>query len=58
MYMDIANMTLEQVSKVTSMLSTARLGAYLTTVCERTYLYAVPDENRSIWEEPMSMMEV
>ena len=51
MYMEIADMTLEQVSKVTSMLSNARLGAYLTTMGGHTFLYAVPDEQRVVWEE-------
>jgi len=59
MYMDIANMTLEQVSRVTSMLSSARLGAYLTSVGGHTFLYAVADESRSLWEDSMTMaMEV
>ena len=59
MYMDIANMTLEQVSRVTSMLSTARLGAYLMTMGGHTFLYAVADEDRMLWEDPMTMtMEV
>ena len=52
MYMDIANMTLEQVSRVTSMLSTAKLSAYLTRAGGHTFLYAVPDESRALWEEP------
>ncbi len=51
MYMDIASMTLEQVSKVTRMLSTARLGAYFTTVGGHTFLNAVPDEQRVVWED-------
>ena len=49
--MDIASMTLEQVSKVTRMLSTARLGAYFTTVGGHTFLNAVPDEQRVVWED-------
>jgi len=52
-------MTLEQVSRVTSMLSTARLGAYLMTMGGHTFLYAVADEDRMLWEDPMTMtMEV
>ncbi len=51
MYMEIADMTLEQVSTVTRMLSTARLGAYLTMVGGHTFLCAVPDEQRVIWDE-------
>lgn len=51
MYMEIADMTLEQLSKVTSMLSCARMGAYLTTVGGHTFLCAVPDEQRVVWEE-------
>ena len=41
MYMEIANMTLEQVSRVTELLSQARLGAYMQKVGRKTYLYAV-----------------
>ena len=51
MYMEIADMTLEQVSKVTSMLSCARMGAYLTKMGGHTFLCAVPDEQRVVWEE-------
>lgn len=55
MYMEIADMTLEQVSKVTSMLSSARLGAYLTTMGGHTFLYAVQDEQRVVWEEAAAL---
>ena len=51
-------MTLEQVSKVTSMLSTAKLGAYLTTMDGHTFLYAVPDEQRVVWEDLAMLAEV
>jgi hypothetical protein len=53
--MEIANMTLEQVSKVTSMLGTARLAAYLTSVGGHTFLYAVPDEQRVVWDEEFAL---
>ena len=43
---------MQLVSKVTSMLTSARLGAYLTAVGGHTFLYAVPDESRALWEEP------
>ena len=57
MYMDIADMTLEQVSKVTTMLTTARLGAYLTTVGGHTLLYTIPDDQRVVWED-LAIMDV
>lgn len=55
MYMEIADMTLEQVSKVTSMLSSARLGAYLTSVGGHTFLCAVQDEQRVVWDEEFAL---
>ncbi len=55
--MDIADMTLEQVSKVTTMLTTARLGAYLTTVGGHTLLYTIPDDQRVVWED-LAIMDV
>ncbi|GEM_PF-6179068 len=42
MYMDIANMTLEQLAGITSMLSQARLHAYMEKVGDHTFLFAVP----------------
>ena len=44
MYMDIANMTLEQLASITSMLSQARLNAYMEKVNGHTFLFAVPQE--------------
>lgn len=41
MYMEIADMTLEQLSSITSLLGQARLGAYMGKVGMKTYLYAV-----------------
>jgi hypothetical protein len=40
MYIDIANFTLEEVSKITQMLSTARLSAYLKCHDGQAFLYA------------------
>ena len=55
MYIDLANMTLEEVSRVTQMLSGARLAAYLQKVGEHTYLYAMADsEYRSIYEDVLT----
>lgn len=42
MYMEIADMTLEQLASITSMLSHARLGAYMGKVSGHTYLFAIP----------------
>lgn len=44
MYIDIANMTLEEVSKITQLLSSARVDAYLTKFGGHAYLYTVADE--------------
>jgi len=41
MYLDIANMTLEEVSRVCQSLSSAKMDAYLTKVGEGAYLYTV-----------------
>lgn len=41
MYVDIADMTLEEVSRVCQSLSSARLDAYLTKVGNNAYLYTV-----------------
>ncbi|MFH1307171.1 MAG: hypothetical protein ABIH83_05980 [Candidatus Micrarchaeota archaeon] len=53
MYIDIANMTLEEVGKITSMLSSARVDAYLTKVGENAYLYTVAKEEHKGVIEPM-----
>ncbi len=53
MYIDIADMTLEQVSKITQMLSTARLGAYLEKASGHAYLYAVADAEMNEVYEPV-----
>ncbi|MFA5108640.1 MAG: hypothetical protein WC492_03865 [Candidatus Micrarchaeia archaeon] len=57
MYIDIANMTLEEVSKVTSLLGSARIDAYLSKVGEHAYLYTVDKERYTRIMEPM-MVEV
>ena len=44
MYVDIADMTLEEVSRVCQSLSSARLDAYLTKVGDSAYLYTVDRE--------------
>ncbi|MDE1798696.1 MAG: hypothetical protein KGH63_04815 [Candidatus Micrarchaeota archaeon] len=46
-------MTLEQVSKITQMLSTARLSAYLEKASGHAYLYAVADEEMNGVLEPV-----
>ena len=45
MYLDIANMTLEEVSKVCQSLSSAKMDAYLTKVGGGAYLYTVDRKN-------------
>jgi hypothetical protein len=44
MYMDIANMTLEQLARITGLLSQARLNAYMEKVGNHTFLFAIPPE--------------
>jgi len=44
MYVDIADMTLEELSAVCRSLSSARLDAYLTKVGDSAYLYTVDRE--------------
>jgi len=41
MYIDIANMTLEEVGRICRSLSSARMEAYLTKVGGNAYLYTV-----------------
>jgi len=53
MYIDIANMTLEEVSKITRALSSARVDAYLTKMGEGAYLYTVDKERYSEVAEPI-----
>lgn len=44
MYMDVANMTFEQLARITSMLSQAKLSAYMENMGNHTYLFAIPRE--------------
>lgn len=44
MYIDIADMNMEEVSRITQALSSARLAAYLQKVGEHAYLYAVEEK--------------
>ncbi|MFH1095167.1 MAG: hypothetical protein V1728_03035 [Candidatus Micrarchaeota archaeon] len=46
MYIELANMTLEEVSKITQVLTCARLGSYLRRMGEHTYLHTF-DENEA-----------
>ena len=41
MYLDIADMTLEEVNKICQSLSSAKMDAYLTKVGNGAYLYTV-----------------
>ena len=55
MYMEIADMTLEQLASITSLLGQARLGAYMEKVGRKTYLYTVDDsEYRSAFDSAFS----
>lgn len=47
MYMEVANMTLEQLNRISSMLGQARMAAHMEKVGRRTYLYAVDEEDFS-----------
>ena len=49
MYLDIANMTLEEVSRICQSLSSAKMDAYLTKVGGGAYLYTV--DRREYQEE-------
>lgn len=53
MYIDIADMTLEEVSRISQALSTSRLAAYLQKVGEHAYLYAVEERDYKGVHEPM-----
>ncbi|MFH0927211.1 MAG: hypothetical protein V1822_01395 [Candidatus Micrarchaeota archaeon] len=53
MYIDIANMTLEEVSRVCQSLSSARMGAYLTKVGGSAYLYTVDGQRCAAQMEPI-----
>ena len=53
MYIELANMTLEEVSKITQVLTGARLGTYLQKIGEHTYLHAFDEKEtdlRGIYE--------
>jgi len=52
-YIDIANMTLEEVSRITRALSSAKVDAYLTKMGEGAYLYTVNKERYMEMAEPM-----
>jgi len=59
MYMEIADMTLEQLSSITSLLGQARLGAYMEKVGRKTYLFAVDEaELRSAFDSAFSFSYV
>ena len=57
MYIDIANMTLEEVGRITQLLSSARIDAYLSKVGSNAYLYTVSKEkHEEIAECALSQM--
>ncbi len=59
MYIELANMTLEEVSKITQVLTCARLGSYLQKIGEHTYLHAFNENEadlRGLYENVFSEM--